>query len=46
MPNFVSSDDDAWEPASVLDDGDTVDLLQAFVNDACTSNVREPCPFT
>ena len=41
MADFVGGDDDAGETAGVLDDGDAVDLLQAFVDDASATDVGE-----
>lgn len=41
MADFVSGDDDARESTSVLDDGYTVDFLEAFVNDTGSSDVSE-----
>jgi hypothetical protein len=45
MTNFMSSDNDSTESAGVLDDGNTVDLLQALVNDTSSSDVREAFNF-
>lgn len=41
MTNFVGGHNDTAEAAGVLDDGHAVDLLQALVDDAGTSDVRE-----
>jgi hypothetical protein len=41
MPNFVSSDNDSAESSGVLNDGDTVDLLQALVYDASSTDISE-----
>ena len=41
VADFVGGDDDAGETAGVLDDGDAVDLLQAFVDDASATDVGE-----
>lgn len=41
MPDFVSSNDDAAEAARVLDNGHTVDLLQALVHDTRASDIGE-----
>lgn len=43
MANFVGSHDDAAESAGILDDRNTVDLLEALIHDACSTNVRESC---
>lgn len=41
MTDFMSGDDDATETAGVLDDCNTVDLLQSLVNNASAPNVSE-----
>lgn len=41
MTNFVGGHNDTAEAAGVLDDGHAVDLLQALVDDAGTSDVRK-----
>ena len=41
VSELVRGDDDAREPAGVLDDGDAVDLLEALVDDARAAHVRE-----
>ena len=43
MADFVSGDDDAGEPASVLDDGYAVDFLKTLVNDTGSSDVGKSC---
>lgn len=41
MTNFVSGDDDSTETAGVFNNGDAVNLLQAFIHNASTANVSE-----
>jgi len=41
VSDFVGGDDDAGEAASVLDDGNAVDLLQSLVDDASATDVGE-----
>lgn len=41
MPNFMCSHNDSAEATGVLNDGHTVDLLQALVHNARTSNIGE-----
>ena len=41
MAELVGGDDDAREPAGVLDDGDGVDLLEALVDDTGAAHVGE-----
>jgi hypothetical protein len=41
MSDFMSCDDDSAETTGVLDDGDTVDFLEAFVNYASSTNISE-----
>lgn len=41
MTDFVSSNNNSAETTSILNDGNTVDLLQSFVNNTSTTNVSE-----
>lgn len=39
MTNFMSCNNDSTEAASILDDGDTVDLLQSLIYNASSTNI-------
>lgn len=43
MADFVSSDNDAWEAASVFNDGNTVDFLKSLVNHAGSPDICKAC---
>lgn len=45
MTNFVSSNDDSAEATGVLDDGNTVDLLQSLIHNASSADIRESFNF-
>lgn len=46
MTNFMSSNNDATETASILNDGNTIDFFQALIYHTRSTNVSKSFNFT